>query len=92
MAKRRAGFSVDRIPGATQYTQHWVLYPGYYPPGPSFIGALDIIASPTERPYASLADFFQNVPWSQGSTYVRVDVQQFTGGPLVLSSLAPFTL
>jgi len=82
MAKRRAGFSVDRIPGATQYTQHGVLYPGYYPPGPSFIGALDIIASPTERPYASLADFFQNVPWSQGSTYVRVDVQQFTSLPV----------
>jgi hypothetical protein len=70
------------VPGQTSYTQHWVLYPGYLYPGPKFIGALQVIPSPTERPYASETDFFQNVPWSAGSKYIRITSEEFTSLPV----------
>src|SRR5438552_2138452 len=69
---------VDRPPDATQYVEDWVLYPNYLYPGPRFMGALQIVASPTEKPYASQADFFANVPFAPGSKYVRVSAQEYT--------------
>src|SRR4051812_12770777 len=67
--------------GQTTYVQNWVLSPGYQYPGPRFLGALQVIASPTDRPYASEMDFFQNVPWSTGSKYVRITSEEFTSLP-----------
>ncbi len=73
---------LDRPPDATQYVEDWVLYPNYLYPGPRFIGALQIIPSPTERPYASESDFLRNVPFPHGSKLVRVSAQEFTSLPV----------
>ena len=62
----------NRAPGQTQYIEDWVLYPNYLYPGPRFIGALQIVPAPTEQPYASEQDFFQKVPFTTGSKYIRV--------------------
>ena len=72
----------DREPGQTQYVEDWVLYPGYQYPGPSYLGILNITPSPMERPYASQADYFQNVPFAKGSKYIRVTAQEFTFLPV----------
>jgi len=69
-------FVPDRAPGQTEYAEDWVLYPNYMYPGPRFIGALQIVPSPTEKPYASEQDFFQRVPFAAGSKYVRVLAQE----------------
>lgn len=66
----------DRVEGQTEYVEHWVLYPKYLYPGPQFIGALQIVASPTEQPYASEADFLRRVPFEKGSKYIRVTAQE----------------
>ena len=73
---------IDRPPDATQYVEDWVLYPNYLYPGPRFIGALQIIPSQTERPYASESDFLHNVPFTHGSKLVRVTAQEFTSLPV----------
>jgi len=65
-----------RAPGQTQYVEDWVLYPNYMYPGPRFIGTLQIVPSPTEQPYASEQDFFQRVPFTTGSKYIRVLAQE----------------
>jgi len=67
----------DRAQGQTEYLEHWVLYPGYMYPGPRFIGTLQIVPSPMEKPYASESDFFQRVPFAAGSKYIRVLAQEY---------------
>jgi hypothetical protein len=71
----------DRAAGATEYVEDWVLYPNYLYPGPQFIGALQIVPSSSERPYASETDFFQRVPFAPGSKYIRVLAQEYTSLP-----------
>jgi hypothetical protein len=71
-------YVLDRPPDATQYVEDWVLYPNYLYPGPRFMAGLQIVASPTEKPYASESDFFANVPFAAGSKYVRVSAQEYT--------------
>ena len=68
----------DRAEGQSEYLEHWVLYPNYMYPGPRFIGALQIVPSPTEKPYASESDFFRNVPFAPGSKYIRVLAQEYS--------------
>lgn len=75
-------YAPDRTAGAIEYVEDWVLYPNYLYPGPQFIGALQIVPSPTERPYASEADFFQRVPFAAGSKYIRVFAQEATSLPV----------
>jgi len=72
----------DREPGQTQYVEDWVLYPNYQYPGPNYLGMLNITPSPMERPYASQADYFQNVPFAKGSKYIRVTAQEFSSLPV----------
>ena len=74
-------FVPERSPGQTRYMEHWVLSPNYQYPGPKFIGALEIVPSVTERPYADEADFFANAPWTAGSKYVRITSEEFTSLP-----------
>jgi len=71
----------DRAPEQTEYVEHWVLYPNYMYPGPQYIGTLDIVPSPTERPYASESDFFSHVPFAKGSKYIRVTCQEYSTLP-----------
>jgi hypothetical protein len=72
----------DRVDGQTQYTEHWVLYPNYLYPGPKFLGPMQVVPVTTEKPYASDAEFFKNVPFAKGSKYVRVDAEEFTSLPV----------
>jgi hypothetical protein len=72
----------ERAAGAIEYVEDWVLYPNYLYPGPQFIGALQIVSSPTERPYASETDFFQRVPFAAGSKYIRVFAQESNSLPV----------
>ena len=71
----------DRAADQSQYLEHWVLYPNYMYPGPKFIGALEIVPSPTEPPYASEQDFFRRVPFGPGYKYIRVTAQESTSLP-----------
>ena len=71
----------ERAPDATEYYEHWVLSPNYQYPGPKFMGKMQVTPSPTERPYASEADFFRNVPFPAGSKYVRVFAQEYSALP-----------
>jgi hypothetical protein len=72
----------DRVAGQTQYTEHWVPYPNYLHPGPKFLGPMQVVPVTTEKPYASDAEFFKNVPFVKGSKYVRVDAEEFTSLPV----------
>src|SRR5262245_23415562 len=72
----------DRVEGQTHYVEHWVLSPNYQYPGPKFIGKLEIIPSPTEKPYANADDFFRNVPFERGSKYIRVTADEFSELPV----------
>ena len=71
----------DHVAGQTQYVEDWVLYPNYLYPGPHFNGVLQVIASPTEAPYTSEADFFHNVPFTAGSKYIRVSAEEYASLP-----------
>jgi hypothetical protein len=72
----------DRVAGQTQYVEDWVLYPNYLYPGPRFIGALQIVPSPSELPYASESDFFHKVPFAAGSKFIRVSAQEYSSLPV----------
>jgi hypothetical protein len=69
-------FVPQRDPAETRYVEHWVLYPNYRYPGPRYLGALRVVVSTSEAPYASEDDFFRNVPFAKGSKYVRVNCQE----------------
>jgi hypothetical protein len=65
-------FVPDRLPGATHYEEHWVLYKGYQYPGPNNLRGLVVKAEPSEMPYRSVEDFFARVPFRKGSKYIHV--------------------
>lgn len=64
-------YVLDRAPDQTTYEEDWVLYPNYQYPGPRFMGTLNVVPSPTERPYASQSEFFKNVPFAPGRVEIR---------------------
>ena len=71
----------EQAVGQAQHEEDWVLYPNYVYPGPQFIGALQIVPSPTEQPYLSESDFFSRVPFAKGSKFIRVTAQENTSLP-----------
>lgn len=73
-------FTPVRNPGAPQYVEHWVLYPGYR--YPSRENRLKVTVQPcAHTTYSSEQDFFARVPFATGSRYVRVDARESTTLP-----------
>ena len=60
-------YRIDPDPG--QYSEHWVLYPGYVYPSP--INGVTVVLRPGHATYENLDDFFKRLPWTAGSGYVK---------------------
>jgi hypothetical protein len=74
---------VYRGPGpedASQYTEHWILFPGFAYPGPATLATLELTPG-AGRHFESEADFFARAPFPAGSKYVRAYCEEFTELP-----------
>jgi hypothetical protein len=65
---------------ASQYTEHWILFPGYVYPGPSTLATLELTPGAGQY-FESEADFFARAPFPAGSKYVRAYCEEFTELP-----------
>jgi hypothetical protein len=65
---------------ATQYVEHWILFPGYAYPGTDTLATLELTPGAGQY-FESESDFFTRAPFPAGSKYVRAYCEEFTKLP-----------